>query len=266
MNLKLFDKSYRIGKMRFMAEVSPMLKVKKDDCSGSHSLGLKPGFIRRHIEDMDAFLLNNGYFVAVATNENYAEYAYSDYYSRDDLYDDVTPDIDSFISHIRDTLEGNYKDNGSQAYIITQMLYRDLFNEDDTDIILLHKTRYLCDIMAKIFEIEYFENGDDIDINIIGIKEKAGEMKSRGVEDMIFDMGYLTNTTKNTSKNSFFIHLEEYINDSMYLQDGFTFGESVLSAYDRHVQRIDWYDHEYILSLLPPVTDMPSLAIRGIVI
>ena len=266
MNLKLFDKAYRIGKSRFMAEVSPMFRVKKDDSCESYPLGVKPDFIRRHKDDMDAFLLNNGYLNVESYEENDSEYTYSHSVSRDDPYDDVTPNIDSFVSHLRDTLEGNNKDNGSQAYIITQMLYRDLYNEDDRETILVHKIRYLCDIMTKIFEIEYFENGYDTDIDIIGIKEKAVSAKLRSVEDMIFDVGYLPNTTKDISNYSFITYLEEYINGGYYLRDGFTFGETVLAAYDRHIQRIDWYDHEYYFSLLPPVTENPPLAIRGIVI
>lgn len=269
MNITLCDNSWRIGKARFIAEVSPMFKVKKDDCCESYPLGVKSDFFRSHKDDMDAFLLNNGYLKAESYEENDSDYIYAHCWSLDDPYDDVTPNIDSFVSHIRDTLEGNNKDNGSQAYIITQMLYRDLYDEDDMDIILVHKARYLCDILANIFSIEYYDCGWDTDISIVGIKEDAGSVKLRQIEDMIFDLGFLPCTITELKHHQFIINLEEYLNRDRYFQDGFSFGEAILGAYDRHIQKIDWYDHEYYLSLFPPVADLNNTAtipVRGLVI
>ena len=232
----------RIGRSRFVSEITPLIDVMQEGDGYMYPCGVRLDFLRRHKDNLDMFLLQNGFYIE--TSDRAYEYEQRPYpYFRDDgVVIDYVPMIDYLYDDIADIFNNTSSDDqGVQAYKFTSMLYRGIYDNADLAIIQQEKAKYLCKTISTIMDIDYNDQADKTEIAIQGFNSDAILRNAFGIDAMMHSLGYLISSLR--GKNDFMEYLESYINDGRYYQDAFVYGEAILRAFDQYVSPLDWYDH-----------------------
>ena len=232
----------RIGRSRFISEISPLIDVMQEGDGNMYPCGVRLDFLSRHRDNLDMFLLKNGFYIE--TSDRAYEYEQRPYpYFRDDgVVIDYVPMIDYLYDDIADIFKSSSSDNPSfHAFKITDMLYRGIYDHVDLSIIRQEKAKYLCKTISTIMDIDYHDQVDKTVISIQGFNSDAIIRHAFGIDGMMSSLGYLIHSLR--GKNDFQGYIESYINDGGYYQDAFVYGEAILRAFDHYVSPLDWYDH-----------------------
>ena len=227
----------RIGSARLVAEMSPVFDLIKMENGRFGYSKIDADFTRRHDYYFDCFLLDNGYYFTIPDISDDPVVIY-DHSVPDDPFGEDIPDPYLLMQDAITTLNGGGDDPGAHAYDMIDMLYYDIYDDHDLQIISNAKARYLCCTLSTFLDISYFERGDDAEIKIKGIQKDIC-----GFSDMLIDLGFLPRVTITNSTNHFMGYVEDYINAGYFRDDGFAFGEAVLKSYDENIAHIDWFDH-----------------------
>ena len=232
----------RIGYARLATELSPIFVFAKMEDGTFGQCRVNSNFIEHHNDDFDLFLLNNAYCI---TNPDVSDdpYIVNDPTVADDPFGEDIPDPDMLMLDVVNTLNGQGDDPGEHAYDIVDMLYHNIYDDQDLVLISNAKARYLCDTLSALLDIEYFERGDDADIDIKRLRKDVDIDTITGFGALLNDLGYLPHVPLTAGKNKFMQYVEDYINTGNFSRDGFAFGEAVLRAYDENIAQIDWFDH-----------------------
>ena len=119
-------------------------------------------------------------------------------------------------------------------------LYESLYDDNDLKQISFRKAQYLTDTLSSVLNIQEAADGDPSHITIVGAKPETMSDIFNDYQDMLTDLGFLP-FSGFPDRDPLMNYLEEYINSGTYYDDGFTFGEAVLRAYDQNIQQIDWF-------------------------
>lgn len=217
-----------IGKGRFITELLPITGG-KGLTPGAGFEDLNQEFLIKHKNDIDGFLISNGYYDAIPYSADDPDYVFT---PGDDDSDDVVPDLSLFTNHLQDLSDANQNDYGEQSAHISKILYRDLYDAEDVAKVNTAKAAYLCSTLSGIFAIEYIDIGRAGGIMIYGM------LTDLRVMNMVAELGF----PSSSYPKSFIKYLQEYINDELYQEDGFSFGEAVLKAFDNNVEPIEWFE------------------------
>ena len=121
-------------------------------------------------------------------------------------------------------------------------LYESLYDDNDLKQISFRKAQYLTDTLSSVLNIQEAADGDPSHITIVGANPETMSDLFSNYLDMQIDLGFLP-LTGFPEKDSLMNYLEEYINSGTYYDDGFSFGEAVLRAFDQNIKQIDWFSH-----------------------
>ena len=231
------NKAY--GRARLMVELSPLFNIRLNDERVTIAETDKD-FLASHASQMDMFLLNAGYYDVVSVDDHDPSF-YPHYDRGDDPFDDFVPDIIGFKHDIVNILNDSSVD-GQKAQNVIGNLNRHLYSEEDQKQILFRKAQYLTVTLSSVFDMDDSDNGDPAHIAIAGANPDTIPDLFNGYQDMLIDLGFRA-FSGFPEKDSLMSYLEGYINSGVYYDDGFTFGESVLRAYDQNIKQIDWFSH-----------------------
>ena len=236
-----------IGRDRLIAELSPIFDFDKDQDGNIRITNTNQEFMHHHSNNIDLFLMLTGYYITFPCSfyeerESY-EYAFEEPTS-DVFSDSFVPDFDFFVSGVTSGLNDATNNTTQNKMVeIIDTLYRNLYNDDDLNLVRFVKTQYLVNTLSTVLDITENEDGIPGHITIIGLNEVTSANHFEGWDDMLLDLGYLPSAPDSPELNSFMSYFEEYINSETYYDDGFVFGQAVLRAFDTHIQPIDWFSH-----------------------
>lgn len=119
-------------------------------------------------------------------------------------------------------------------------LYESLYDDNDLKQISFRKAQYLTDTLSSVLNIQEAADGDPSHITIVGAKPETMSDHFGEYMEMLIDLGFPP-LTGFPERDLLMSYLEEYINSGIFYDDGFSFGEAVLRAYDQNIQQIDWF-------------------------
>ena len=231
------NKAY--GRARLMVELSLLFNIRLNDERVTIAETDKD-FLASHADQMNMFLLYGDYYDVVSIDDHDPS-IYPHYDRSDDPFDDFVTDFVGFKQDIVNMLNDSSVD-GQKAQNVIGNLHRHLYSKADHKQISFRKAQYLTDTLSSVFDMEDSDNGDPAHIAISGVNPETISDLFNDYQDMLTDLGFLP-FSGFPDRDPLMNYLEEYINSGTYYDDGFTFGEAVLRAYDQNIQQIDWFSH-----------------------
>lgn len=229
-----------IGTDKFIAIISPLFSIKKQDYSIHASINYDSYFYKKYQNDFNCILMKNGYI-----DENY------DYQEN---YTDYVPSLESFESHVNDLLNFPKIDEPevlkksadilNQRTDIVNMIYT-VFADDDEfiDEITNYKVEYLIDKFHILFDITTSIRYDSPYVRIGIVNNFIMNEYMNEYEKILIELGFPPVSPGVPNTSGFITYLENYINKYEYSHDDFTFGEAFLRKIDEYIVNLDWFPH-----------------------
>ena len=227
------------GRDRLMMELSPLMEFKIRDGSISIAM-INNDILKSREKEMNTFLmLSDFYFIASLDSDDPSIYPRSP--EENDPLDEYIPDFNEFINSVENMLN-NPSTDPQRVKDIVHNLYESLYDDNDLKQISFRKAQYLTDTLSSVLNIQEAADGDPTHIAISGVNPETISDLFNDYQDMLIELGFLP-FSGFPDRDPLMNYLEEYINSGVYYNDGFSFGEAVLRAYDQNIKQIDWFSH-----------------------
>ena len=226
------------GMTRFMIELMMIFDFILQD--GKIKINqIKYDYISQHQSEMDEFLLCSNYYTIVEHHEE-EPYGFGKSPEDEDIFIDCVPDLLMFKDDVEDIINHPSTENTKKEWHIIYNLYRCIYDAKTLDAIKYAKAKYLVTILSRILTISENADGVPYHISISGINMDVMSELYTGFANMLSALGCMPYISVPHNNDRFIKYLENYINAEMYYADGFVYGDSILRAYDTHVESIGW--------------------------